>query len=232
MKNLTPRAGFVLHYGKCSVRHTRTNPMPFIIDGHNLIGQMPDISLRDPDDEAKLVVKLTGFCARERRICVVIFDKGVPGGVSHLTNSVVKVLFASPGFTADQIILARIDAIRDKPNWTIVSSDNYVLNAAKQNGMRYIRSHEFAHRLRTPKKQKTDWRDKEDMDIYVPPEEVEEWLRVFGAWAELTEKTPQEEEHALFLRAVGAPPTPEIPLNDNDMFLHVMKLMDKKSKSD
>ena len=38
----------------------------YLIDGHNLIGQLPDLSLTDPDDEAKLVQKLTGF-PRARR---------------------------------------------------------------------------------------------------------------------------------------------------------------------
>ena len=39
--------------------------MPFLIDGHNLIGRMPGISLDDPDDEARLVAQLRAFCARE-----------------------------------------------------------------------------------------------------------------------------------------------------------------------
>ena len=37
--------------------------MNYLIDGHNLIGQLPDISLDDPNDEALLVQKLSGFCA-------------------------------------------------------------------------------------------------------------------------------------------------------------------------
>jgi hypothetical protein len=32
--------------------------MPFLIDGHNLIGALPDLDLDDPDDEARLVERL------------------------------------------------------------------------------------------------------------------------------------------------------------------------------
>jgi len=32
--------------------------MPYLIDGHNLIAQMPGFSLSDPDDEARLVLRL------------------------------------------------------------------------------------------------------------------------------------------------------------------------------
>ncbi len=32
--------------------------MHYLIDGHNLIAQISDISLDDPDDEAKLVLRL------------------------------------------------------------------------------------------------------------------------------------------------------------------------------
>ena len=35
--------------------------MPYLIDGHNLIACLPDISLDDPNDEAQLVNKLKGF---------------------------------------------------------------------------------------------------------------------------------------------------------------------------
>ena len=41
--------------------------MPFLIDGHNVIAVLSDIDLADPDDEAKLVVKLRAWSGRERR---------------------------------------------------------------------------------------------------------------------------------------------------------------------
>ena len=38
--------------------------MPLLIDGHNLIGHLPDLSLSDPRDEVKLVARLQAYAAR------------------------------------------------------------------------------------------------------------------------------------------------------------------------
>ena len=54
--------------------------MPLLIDGHNLIGQMPDIDLADPDEESKLVHRLKRYCRQHNRRATVVFDAGLPGG--------------------------------------------------------------------------------------------------------------------------------------------------------
>ena len=52
--------------------------MHYLIDGHNLIGALPDISLEDPDDEVKLILVLRSWAvARRRREVTVIFDGGL-----------------------------------------------------------------------------------------------------------------------------------------------------------
>jgi hypothetical protein len=38
--------------------------MPYLIDAHNLIGQLEDLSLSDPNDEAILVTRLKAFCVQ------------------------------------------------------------------------------------------------------------------------------------------------------------------------
>ena len=40
--------------------------MFYLIDGHNLIGQLADIDLDDPNDESLLVQKLNGWTSRTR----------------------------------------------------------------------------------------------------------------------------------------------------------------------
>jgi predicted RNA-binding protein with PIN domain len=149
----------------------------YLIDGHNLIGQLPDISLKDPDDEAKLVLKLRQFSAQTGKKCQVIFDHGLPAGKSKLSNSAVTVVFAARPGEADDVMLRRIRDARDVKRWTVVSSDERVLSVARERGMKVQRSQEFARQLANvaraiPKD--------EHPNPHIPASEVEEWLRLFG----------------------------------------------------
>ncbi len=153
--------------------------MPYLIDGHNLIGKLPDIDLDDPHDEAKLVQKLAGFCARRKSRCVVVFDHGLPGGVSRMSTSKVKVIFASHKERADDVIIRRIRREKNAKRWTVVSSDNEVLATARRYRMTAQKSAEFANTLRRPPPApKPDV--SEAADVKLTPDEVEEWLKVFG----------------------------------------------------
>ena len=154
--------------------------MPYLIDGHNLIARLPDIDLDDPDDEAKLVLKLRGFAAKQGKKCTVIFDGGLPGGYSSMSNRAVKVIFASAFHTnADSLLKRRIRKTRDAANWTLVSSDNEVLDCARSHRMKRMTSSEFLQQLqRKPRKQD---RRGEAIQVQVSKDEVDEWLDIFGS---------------------------------------------------
>lgn len=156
--------------------------MHYLIDGHNLIAKMPDISLDDPDDEVKLVLRLRSWAAqRKKRRVTVIFDGGMPGGKDvKLSTPSVKVVFAQEGRTADALLITRIYKAKNAPEFTVVSSDNQILNAAQKRRMPLIKSDNFASKL---------GRDEEDSrvitavsedDPHVSHEEVAEWLDLFG----------------------------------------------------
>src|SRR5579871_6533710 len=156
--------------------------MTYLIDGHNLIGQLPDISLKDPDDEAKLVQKLIGFAARQQKRIVVVFDSGLPGGKSRLSTRQVEVIFASAHSTADDVMKERIKRVRDPGQWVVVSNDRVVLDAGRSRRMTCVTSAEFAPLLRSasvPHKRDPDEDAGESADVYVSPAEVEAWLKIF-----------------------------------------------------
>ena len=158
--------------------------MAYLIDGHNLIGQLPDISLKDPNDEAKLVQKLIGFAARQQKRIVVVFDSGLPGGKSRLSTGQVEVIFASSATNADNVMKERIKRARDPGQWLVVSNDREVLAAARVRRMKTLTSAEFAPQLRSdqapPKaKRKPDKDEGTASDVYVSPAEVEDWLKIF-----------------------------------------------------
>ena len=88
--------------------------MQYLIDGHNLIGKMPDIELSDPDDEIQLILRLRSWTAvSAKRKVVVYFDGGIPGGKDvNLSSSQVMVIFASRGKTADYLLITHINRVK------------------------------------------------------------------------------------------------------------------------
>jgi len=149
--------------------------MPFLVDGHNLIGRLPDLRLDDPDDEAKLVARLRTYCARTRKRITVVFDHGLPGGRSReLSGGRLEVVFASAGHTADGILRERIRRTLDPRGLTVVTSDRQVIAAAQARGARVMRSEEFASQLSAERTVEAG------RDAHLSAEEIEEWLRVFG----------------------------------------------------
>ena len=153
--------------------------MPYLIDGHNLIACLPDISLDDPNDEAELVAKLKSFVARSRKKCTVIFDGGLPGGYSAMSTNSVKVIFASSEHTnADSLIKQRIQRTNDASKWTVVSSDHEIRNVARSNRMKHMTSLEFAQLLQSSRRdQETRG---EEIHPTVSKEEVDELYDAFG----------------------------------------------------
>ncbi|MDZ4768446.1 MAG: NYN domain-containing protein [Chloroflexota bacterium] len=163
--------------------------MGYLIDGHNLIGQMKSITLSDPHDEAKLVIKLMGLCARTGKRCVVIFDGGLPGGWSKLSTRPVEVVFASLHSNADRIMQERIRLTADPGQWIVVSNDREVLATAMQYRMAVIRSADFAGQIEatangtkaSPAAVKAAAEDKGTApNPVVTPNEVAYWLAQFG----------------------------------------------------
>jgi predicted RNA-binding protein with PIN domain len=148
--------------------------MPLLIDGHNLIGQLQGLRLDDPDDEAKLVQRLKGYAARNRKRITVVFDHGLPGGESlGLGGGGVSVVFASPGRSADGILLERIRDAGNPRGLTVVSSDRRVVAAAQARGVRVVRAEEFAEQMETPVHAEADY------DMPLSADEVAHWLQVF-----------------------------------------------------
>ena len=154
--------------------------MPYLIDGHNLIGALPDIAIDDPDDEAKLLILLRGFVARKRTKITVIFDHGLPGGASSMSSRSLTVIFASAQHSnADALLKRRIRSIRDVSGWTVVSSDRDVADYARRRRLRQLSAQEFARELQRPAASSNAGAPDEKP---APSQaDVDEFMRLFGA---------------------------------------------------
>ncbi|MCX7855265.1 MAG: NYN domain-containing protein [Anaerolineae bacterium] len=149
--------------------------MPFLIDGHNLIGRTPGLSLADPDDEAELVRRIQQYCRRHRRRATVVFDSGVVGGRSEaLSTPEVEVVFAPSGRHADDLIRERLRKARDPAGWIVVSSDREIQRVARQAGARVVSAEEFVAGMRTPPSA-----SQEKQASRISEDEIQEWMDLF-----------------------------------------------------
>ncbi len=122
--------------------------MPFLVDGHNLIGQMKGLSLSDPHDEEKLTAILHALAERlHKRITVVFdpnpFDTTPPIGHGRSQHGALTVIYAQPGHQADDIIRTLVGEVRDKQGLTVITSDAAVADFTRRCGVRVQSSRDF-----------------------------------------------------------------------------------------
>ncbi len=186
--------------------------MHYLIDGHNLIGKMPDIQLSDPNDEVKLVLRVQEWLnGRSSQQATIIFDgRRMMGGVSNpLSSRQLTVIFSPDGIIADDLIIRRINQVKNPAAYTVVSSDRMVASAAQAIRMKTLSSDEFIERagfvFDTPKKKKR--REiapaPETDDPIITDAEVAEWLDLFGPVPERKPVAPSRPQQ------VAPPPKPK-----------------------
>lgn len=183
----------LFHDTSVTRRHARMN---YLIDGHNLIGQMPDIALSDPDDEAKLVLKLLNWAAvgGNRRV-IVVFDGGMPGQQwVNLRSSRVRTVFVPRGQSADQWLIRFMRRqVRNPQEFVLVTSDREIVRVARERRIGHQSADTFAARLtndiaailRTEHAGNGPDEPAPDEPV-MPAHEIDAWLAAFGGEPELT----------------------------------------------
>jgi len=151
--------------------------MQWLIDGHNLIGQMPNLRLDDPHDEEKLLGYLRRFRARTGHRIIVVFDagQGYQSG-SKQRQGGITIQFVSSGQIADQSLVRRIRKVRNPQEMIVVTSDQAVAQVAQQVGVRVMPAGEFAQQLLQANPTGEDGR----ANVKLTAEEVDEWLDIFS----------------------------------------------------
>ena len=156
--------------------------MHWLIDGHNLIGQMPNLQLSDPNDEEKLLEYLHRYRARTGHRLTVVFDAGQtfhPAQTKKQGGLTIK--FVAHGQTADQVIKKRLRKVRNPQGTMVVTSDRAVQQAARQAGVRVVPAQEFGQQLlQLSGKSKSEEDENTQADLHLSADEVEEWLAIFG----------------------------------------------------
>ncbi len=126
--------------------------MSLIIDGHNLIGVLPDIRLGDPDDEQRLLARLRAYRAASRgQAMIVFFDSGdAPARAADPSSPGIQVRFARPGQTADDAIVAYLAERTQPGQYAVVTNDGELARRVREVGASLIRASDFAIKLGRP----------------------------------------------------------------------------------
>jgi predicted RNA-binding protein with PIN domain len=156
--------------------------MPTIIDGNNLIGSSPDISLDDPNARKKILHLVRKYQETTNSNLIIVFDGG-PEPTLQTENSRVKVSVVFPGLgsSADDEIKKILDGYSDFKSVILVSSDRDLKSFAKNRGAKAINSIEFyfelkrVYRLNGAKEEKL-----KRIHSKLSEQEVDQWLKIFN----------------------------------------------------
>ncbi|MCL6511501.1 MAG: NYN domain-containing protein, partial [Anaerolineae bacterium] len=154
--------------------------MPLLIDGHNLIGQLPDLSLSDPNDEAKLIAQLKAYVARTGRQITVVFDPApnsdlLDFGHRKYREGKLEVIYAAPRHKADDVIREIVGQAKDRKGLIVVTADGALAHFTRQCGVRVQPPAEFMRGLQQMLNAAAD----ADEKPAAGKAEVEEWAKVF-----------------------------------------------------
>ena len=148
-----------------------------VIDGHNLIPKIPGLRLDDPDDEMKLIEKLSQYCRLTRTQVELFFDGAPAGSPLQSKSGLVHIHHIRKSLTADDAILQFLQRQGNEArNLLVVSSDHRVIAEAKALHAGSILSVEFSRRLIETLSNPS----MSDSQRELPPsvEEVEEMLKL------------------------------------------------------
>lgn len=149
-----------------------------LIDGHNLIGAAPGLSLtREQEGREALLRRIAAAKGAGGEPVVVVFDGNRPGAAKESRFGGIRVVYAPAHGSADEEILRRTRA-RNPREVTVVTSDRELAGGVRALGGRVLGSEEFLLRLA---RTRTNRRPTAVSEPAPEEAEVEEWLRLFAA---------------------------------------------------
>lgn len=152
----------------------------YLIDGHNLIPRVHGLDLSDPDDEMRLIEILQEFCLRSRKKVTVFFDQAPPGMSGSRNYGQVRAVFVRQGATADQAIVSRLEKLgRRATQYTVVSSDQWVVQNARSRRAQVLSAEQFAYLMLQAQDNNSPVEDPAKPQTALDDSEIEEWLNLF-----------------------------------------------------
>jgi predicted RNA-binding protein with PIN domain len=166
------------------------NPMRILVDGHNLIPNLPGLHLGEIDVEKALIGLLQIYARQSRHKVEVFFDGAPPGKAGARVYAPVTARFVSERTIADHAIRSHLQAMGAEAKQTlVVSSDRQVQAEARALGAKTQASDQFARELvaargEPPKPTRGAAKSgakKQTIEPPLPQDQVQEWLDLFKA---------------------------------------------------
>ena len=155
--------------------------MPYIIDGNNLIGCSPDISLEDSNSRSEILGIVKKFQKKKKSKIIVVFD-GEPDTFSNEENPTEKIVVKYPpiGDSADDEIKRILEGYTYFRDVVLVTSDRELKDVAKKKGARVVNSIEFYYELKRVYRAtgRIELKQKR-IDTELSDGEVDQWMKIF-----------------------------------------------------
>lgn len=155
--------------------------MPYLIDGNNLIGHIPDLNLGDWESRSVLVSRLRRFQKVKNTRLILVFDGPPQAGLDsdHHSGIPLSIIHPEPGTSADSRIEEIIEKQTDLRRFFVVSSDREVRNFARKHGAKSITCAEFHRELKAALREHRKEAELEKNDETQSALEVRQWGEVF-----------------------------------------------------
>ena len=155
--------------------------MNYIIDGHNMIANIPGLSLSMVDDEQRLIELLNRYGQQSQHKMEVYFD-GAPVGQAGMRNfGRVRAHFVPMSQTADNAIRKRLVRLgRTARNWVVVTSDRSVQLAGREAHAQVMAAEEFASHMQASLLRVSAENLENTPDQPMSESELKQWLKIFN----------------------------------------------------
>ena len=147
----------------------------YLIDGNNVMGQRVGWHRDKSAARRQLLRELAQFVQWKKARVTVVFD-GMPeiniaDGASYRS---VKVFYSGADADADSLIIASVEATRNRQSLTVVTSDGQLTHRVRACGVRVIRAGVFRRLLEKA------MRVGDEYQPQIRADELSDWMRYFG----------------------------------------------------
>ncbi len=155
--------------------------MPYLIDGNNLLGHMPDLSLKNRVDRYRLLSRLLSFQQVKNTRVILVFDGPPDDNFAPEKFQGIPFSVRSPAAeeNADMVIQDIISQETDLRQFFVVSSDREIRRYAHAKGAKSIKCEEFLRELKAARREHRESAEMEKQEEFPSPLEIKHWAEIF-----------------------------------------------------